>query len=104
MTPDPVPDSLWPVTSIVTTLGMILAAAALTVPSSFGELDAVWLVTVIPLDTDLSWWSTAATTPAPTPPPTSAATTAAIRTVRVAVDFRPLSVTGSDGTGDGLAG
>ena len=82
ITPEPVPCSWLPVTLIVTTLGWILAAAPVTVPSTLAVVGAPWVLVVMPAELFRSLWSTSATVPAPMPPPTIAATTAAIRTVR----------------------
>ena len=74
MTPEPVPASCCPVTLMVTTLGRILAAAALTVPSSFAAGAPVELVIRNPVLTLCPpEWSASATMPPPTPPPSSAA-------------------------------
>src|SRR6266487_2776583 len=101
ITPDPLPCSLCPATSIVTTLGWIFAAAALIVPSSFAAAGAVWVVcgrlfttVVLPLS------SKAATVPAPTPPPTRAAVTAATMTDRL----RPDPDSGCPGSGSAAGG
>ena len=53
ITPEPVPDSCWPVTSMVTTLGRILAAAAPMVPSSWAAGAPVALVILRPVLTEL---------------------------------------------------
>src|SRR6266498_4055508 len=97
MTPDPLPCSCDPRTSIVTTLGWMCAAAALIEPSIFAAMGAVWFVcgrlatvVVLPL-------SNAATVPAPMPPPTTAAVTAAMRAVRAGRDVRSAGGAGVDG-------
>src|SRR3954452_10429137 len=104
MTPEPVPWALPPATSMVTTLGWIRAAAALTVPSTFAAIGAFCvvcgrLVTVVVLPS-----SSAATVPAPMPPPTTAAVTAATRTVRPGRDLAGASGDGVPYGGGGSVG
>src|SRR5215475_5171790 len=82
-TPEPLPCSFCPATSMVTTLGWILAAAPVIDPSILAAAGAVCVVcgralmtVVLPLSLN------AATVPAPIAPPTTAAVTAATSTVR----------------------
>src|SRR4051794_16537167 len=96
MTPDPLPCSCDPVTSIVTTLGWMWAAAPLIDPSTFAAMGAVWFVcgrlpTVVVL-----LLPNAPRVPAPMPPPTTAAVTAAMRAVRPGREVR----SAGDGAGD----
>src|SRR5882757_1898467 len=106
ITPEPLPWACWLLTSIVTTLAWILAAAALIEPSIFAADGAVWvfcgrlLTTVV-----LPLLSKAATVPAPMPPPTRAAVTAAMTMVRERPDrgcsgsFGPAGPVGPPGPG-----
>src|SRR5436190_12529810 len=66
-TPEPMPDSWLPVTLMVTTLGMILSAAAETVPSSLADTEAGSVLVLTAFLEELL--SLAATTAAPPPPP-----------------------------------
>ena len=90
------PDSDEPVTLIVTTLGVILAAADAMVPLVTAEAGAVLLVTLSPAADDVELWCSRAYVPAPAPPPITAARTAvptrAVRARRGRAGALPLGV------------
>src|SRR5262252_10421675 len=82
-TPEPLPCSFCPDTSMVTTLGWILAAAAVIDPSILAVAGAVCVVCGMALTTVVLPLSlNVATVPAPIAPPTTAAVTAVMKTER----------------------
>src|ERR1700736_5374751 len=81
ITPEPVSRCCPVETLIVTTLGPILAAAALMLPSILAA-GAACVLNASPADAPSLSVPRRATVPAPTPPPTTAATTAVASILR----------------------